>query len=208
MPYHLQELSNSSGTSVLHWREFSSSFSPFTYYAHLILQIPCKQVSDAITSRDRFWPTFRPSRCTLCVLAFRWTAPRRIALVAICLIWLFVILTIGITFGVHEGPVTYRGKVYTYYGDTKLWCWITQPFVEKQGIGLEYLWLWLAAFVDLLIYGFLALVVMNFVAVNENRRPRWVSNKERQMKNENSVVLSMDTRRSTAIRLSLWVLQV
>ena len=140
---------------------------------------------------------------TLCVLAFRWTAPRRIALVAICLIWLFVILTIGITFGVHEGPVTYRGKVYTYYGDTKLWCWITQPFVEKQGIGLEYLWLWLAAFVDLLIYGFLALVVMNFVAVNENRRPRWVSNKERQMKNENSVVLSMDTRRSTAIRLSL-----
>ena len=114
MPYYLQELSNSSGTSVLHWREFSSSFSPFTYYTHLILQIPCKQVSYAITSRDRFWPTFRPSRCILCILAFRWTAPRRIALVAICFIWLFIILTIGITFGVHNGPVTYRGKVYTY----------------------------------------------------------------------------------------------
>ena len=114
MPYYLQEPSNSSGTSVLHWREFSSSFSPFTYYTHLILQIPCKQVSYAITSRDRLWPTFRLSRCTLCILAFRWTAPRRIALVAICFIWLFVILIIGITFGVHNGPVTYRGKVYTY----------------------------------------------------------------------------------------------
>jgi len=39
---------------------------------------------------------------------------RRIALVAICFIWLFIILTIGITFGVHNSPVTYRGKVYTY----------------------------------------------------------------------------------------------
>lgn len=135
---------------------------------------------------------------TLCVLAFRWNAPRRIALFVISFIWLFIILIIAISFGVHKSPVTYKGEVYTYYGTTNFWCWITQPFVEKQGIALEYFWLWLTAFVDLLVYGFLALLFLNFVVVDENNRPRWLGSKERKMENHIS-----GTKKSIAIELLL-----
>lgn len=38
-----------------------------------------------------------------------------------------------------------------------------------ERIGLEYIWLWIAAFVDIIVYVFLALVVKGFVIVNGGR---------------------------------------
>lgn len=46
-----------------------------------------------------------------------------------------------------------------------LGCWITAHYSAER-IGLEYLWLWIAAFVDIIVYVFLALVVKGFIIVN------------------------------------------
>ena len=44
-------------------------------------------------------------------------------------------------------------------------CWITAHYLTQR-ITLEYLWLWMTAFVDLIVYAFLALVVKGFIVVN------------------------------------------
>jgi hypothetical protein len=45
-------------------------------------------------------------------------------------------------------------------------CWITARY-PSQRIALEYLWLWIAAFVDLIVYASLALILKGFVVVNK-----------------------------------------
>ena len=47
-------------------------------------------------------------------------------------------------------------------------CWITAHYPSER-IGLEYIWLWLAALVDIVVYVFLALVVKGFIIVNRGR---------------------------------------
>jgi hypothetical protein len=44
-------------------------------------------------------------------------------------------------------------------------CWITSRYRTQQ-IVLEYLWLWIAAFVDLVVYASLALIFKGFIIVN------------------------------------------
>jgi hypothetical protein len=46
-----------------------------------------------------------------------------------------------------------------------LGCWITSHY-SRERIGLQYIWLWIAAFVDVILYAFLALVVKGFIIVN------------------------------------------
>jgi hypothetical protein len=55
-----------------------------------------------------------------------------------------------------------------YYGDTQYWCWITSHY-PSQRIGLEYLWMWIAALVVTVVYIVLALVVKGFVSVDGGR---------------------------------------
>ncbi|KIM86585.1 hypothetical protein PILCRDRAFT_815818 [Piloderma croceum F 1598] len=90
------------------------------------------------------------------VLAFRWKSPPITALLVISFIWIFIALIIGITFATHKGKV--------YYGDTQYWCWITSRYLSQQ-IALEYLWLWIAAFVVLVVYASLALILKGFIVV-------------------------------------------
>lgn len=47
---------------------------------------------------------------------------------------------------------------------TSTGCWITEDY-GKQRIGLEYLWLWVAAFGNIIIYVFLALVFKGIIVV-------------------------------------------
>jgi len=94
---------------------------------------------------------------TFCVLIFHWRSSPMNALLIIGLIWVFIALIVGITFAIHRGQV--------YYGDTEYWCWITSRY-NRERIGLQYIWLWIAAFVDVILYAFLALVVKGFIIVN------------------------------------------
>jgi len=94
----------------------------------------------------------------------------------------FIVLVIGISFAAHQGQV--------YYGNTGYWCWITHQYPGER-IGLEYLWMWLAAFIDIFVYIFLALVVTGFVAANEGRIR---INASRQ-----PVSINLSSRRGTAM---------
>ncbi|KIM75363.1 hypothetical protein PILCRDRAFT_827270 [Piloderma croceum F 1598] len=91
------------------------------------------------------------------VLVFQWKSPPITALLVIGFIWIFIALIIGITFATHKGQV--------YYGVTQYWCWITARY-PSQRIALEYLWLWITAFVDLVVYASLALILKGFIIVN------------------------------------------
>lgn len=60
-------------------------------------------------------------------------------------------------------------------------CWITAHYPCER-IGLEYLWLYTAAFVDLMVYSILALVVKGFIVVDGcnmriTTREEWVHKK-------------------------------
>ncbi|ESK97967.1 hypothetical protein Moror_905 [Moniliophthora roreri MCA 2997] len=87
---------------------------------------------------------------TLLVLVFRVHSRPRTALVVLAVIWIFIALIVGINMGVHRGQ--------RYYGNTQYWCWITEQYAEER-IGLEYLWMWLAAFMNLVCYVLIALVL-------------------------------------------------
>jgi len=46
-----------------------------------------------------------------------------------------------------------------------LGCWISSGY-NGERIGTEYMWLWIAASVDIVLYVFLALVVKGFIVIN------------------------------------------
>lgn len=94
---------------------------------------------------------------TLGVLVFGWKSPPRVALIVIAFIWVFLALIVGIGMGVNKD-----GR---YYGNTRYWCWITAEY-EEERIGLEYAWLYIAAFFNLIVYAFLALVIRGILVVN------------------------------------------
>ena len=52
-----------------------------------------------------------------------------------------------------------------YWIIVNIGCWITARY-PSQRIALEYLWLWITAFVDLVVYASLALILKGFVIVN------------------------------------------
>ncbi|KAE9408213.1 hypothetical protein BT96DRAFT_1013670 [Gymnopus androsaceus JB14] len=97
---------------------------------------------------------------TFCVLVLRRHPPTRVAYLVLFLIWLFIGLIVGISIAAHKG----KG----YYGNTEYWCWITGDYSFER-IALEYLWLWLAAFVNLVCYGIMALVVKGVLLVDGAR---------------------------------------
>ncbi|KAI3622476.1 hypothetical protein WG66_015193 [Moniliophthora roreri] len=97
---------------------------------------------------------------TLLVLVFRVHSRPRTALVVLAVIWIFIALIVGINMGVHRGQ--------RYYGNTQYWCWITEQYAEER-IGLEYLWMWLAAFMNLVCYVLIALVLKGLLVVGEGR---------------------------------------
>lgn len=98
---------------------------------------------------------------TFFTLVFRWrpNPTSKLPLLVVAAIWIALALIIGISFATH------RHKVY--YGDTQYWCWITSDY-PVQRIVLEYLWMWITAFANIILYipMALALVYDATVAVN------------------------------------------
>ncbi|KAJ4002428.1 hypothetical protein F5050DRAFT_17484 [Lentinula boryana] len=97
---------------------------------------------------------------TFCVLVLRRNAPPPVAAAVLILIWIFIALIVGLSVSTHKGQ--------DYYGNTEYWCWITSRY-GFQRIALEYFWLWLAAFINLVCYGIMALVVKGVVVVDGTR---------------------------------------
>jgi hypothetical protein len=123
---------------------------------HCQVQAIFKQIGDvgvALTSLAIALHTFR-------VLVFRSSPDTKVAVFIVAAVW----TTIGIFVGI--GFVTNKSKLY--YGNTGYWCWITDSYTVQR-IVFEYLWLWLAAVVNMIVYGFLALVVVRIVVVEEGR---------------------------------------
>ncbi|KZS86784.1 hypothetical protein SISNIDRAFT_420513 [Sistotremastrum niveocremeum HHB9708] len=82
----------------------------------------------------------------LIVRNWRSSPSPKIALIVVAIIWSFVILVTTISLGVH------RNKEDPYYGNTKYWCWIRSPTYWKDGVGLEYAFMWLAGLSNILLY--------------------------------------------------------
>ncbi|KAF8889635.1 hypothetical protein BD779DRAFT_323283 [Infundibulicybe gibba] len=96
---------------------------------------------------------------TFGVLVLRLRAPAFTSKVVIGLIWTFVALIIGISSAVHKGG---------FYGNTDYWCWIREEFTTER-IVLEYLWLWLAAGIMLVLYGIIAAVIRGFITIEDGQ---------------------------------------
>lgn len=64
-------------------------------------------------------------------------------------------------------------------------CWITQNY-PGQRIGLEYLWMWMAAFLNILLYIPITLVLKRFITVT-GWRFRFLSNAERRRVSQSSI---------------------
>ncbi|KAJ3570140.1 hypothetical protein NP233_g4601 [Leucocoprinus birnbaumii] len=102
---------------------------------------------------------------TFFVLTYGWRANKYVnigALAAVCLF--IVLLAIVPGMGVsHKGP--------PYMGTTGYWCWITSSYLAYQ-ISLEYLWMWIAALVQLILYGLIALVMRRCLIVDSESKYR------------------------------------
>ncbi|KAK0441925.1 hypothetical protein EV421DRAFT_1711187 [Armillaria borealis] len=87
---------------------------------------------------------------TFLVLVCRFYSRPRTALIVIAAMWIFMALIVGISEAMHGDE--------DYYGSTGYWCWITSDF-GTQRITLEYLWVWIAVFLDIVCYVFISLAI-------------------------------------------------
>ncbi|KAG7448091.1 uncharacterized protein BT62DRAFT_891013 [Guyanagaster necrorhizus] len=94
---------------------------------------------------------------TFLVLVCRFYSRPRTALIVIAAIWIFMALIVGISEATHRGD--------DYYGSTGYWCWITSDF-NTQRITLEYLWVWIAVFLDIVCYVFISLAIKGIIVVD------------------------------------------
>ncbi|KAI0814885.1 hypothetical protein BC629DRAFT_1588573 [Irpex lacteus] len=109
---------------------------------------------------------------TFFALVFRWrpSANNRMPIFVITGIWLFLILLVGISLGTHKGK--------DYYGDTQFWCWITEQY-PVQRVVLEYMWMWITAFLNFVLYTLIAFVLFtDRTAVASGWRIRFIKNAE------------------------------
>jgi len=106
---------------------------------------------------------------TMCVIALRWGCPPKTGAVVVVFTWIFVGLLVGVSAVIH--------RHHNYFGDTQYWCWITGNYPVER-IALEYFWLWMSAFLNIVIYIFLALIIKGVLVV-ENGKIRLLRNHER-----------------------------
>jgi len=100
---------------------------------------------------------------TFFVLVFRWRSPPRTAIIVLAVIWTFIGLVIGVSMATHKGQ--------DYYGNTQYWCWITPGFASER-IALEYFWMWFTAFVNLICYIIIALVIKGIIVIDSGVKIR------------------------------------
>ncbi|RDB30849.1 hypothetical protein Hypma_005911 [Hypsizygus marmoreus] len=106
---------------------------------------------------------------TFCVLVVRWHAPPSSSKYIIGTVFLFIILMIGISVATRT-----HSEKGAYYGNTGFWCWIGDQY-KTEKIVFEYLWMWLAAFIMLIIYGIIALVMRGILVIGDEsgNESRW-----------------------------------
>ncbi|KAG2044967.1 hypothetical protein BDR03DRAFT_976861 [Suillus americanus] len=102
------------------------------------------------------------------VLVLRWSSPPKAALLGSAIIWVIVGLMVGIP----------NILIDNFYGPTGHWCWIEHN--NFQRMGLQYMWMWLAAFITIVVYIFLALVVKRIISV-DGYKIRWTSPETRSV---------------------------
>jgi len=106
---------------------------------------------------------------TFSVLVLRWHAPTSASKYIIAAVFLFIALLQSISAATRthsaKGP---------YYGNTGFWCWIGNNY-RTEKIVFEYMWMWLAAFIMLIIYGITALVMRGILTIGDEsqRNGRW-----------------------------------
>ncbi|KAG2016373.1 hypothetical protein CC2G_009544 [Coprinopsis cinerea AmutBmut pab1-1] len=77
-------------------------------------------------------------------------------------VWIFTALVVGIPNAVHRNEI--------YYGRNGFWCWIRDEYKVELVVS-EYLWVWLAAFLMVVLYTLMFLVMRGFIVVE--RGVRW-----------------------------------
>ncbi|PPQ78887.1 hypothetical protein CVT24_012274 [Panaeolus cyanescens] len=129
---------------------------------------------------------------TFLVLVLRCQVPRRMSRYAIGITWLFTVIILVIPNRVHRSD--------DYYGPTGFWCWITSKYSTER-IVTEYLWVWLSAFVMVVLYGAMFLVMRGWVIIDEG--VHWYKNYQESSDNSYEHVESEETRRTKAIANSM-----
>jgi len=92
---------------------------------------------------------------------------RTISVIVNCVTFIFMLLWVGIGFGIHTNPP----KEY-YAVPTPFWCWIGEDFLGER-LGGEYIWYWIALFGSILLYIPLFLLAFGHIRTGtEWYRPR------------------------------------
>ncbi|KAK0220350.1 hypothetical protein IW262DRAFT_1461614 [Armillaria fumosa] len=123
---------------------------------------------------------------TFNVLVMRWRAPPWLSIVIVSLVWILIVLNVGISYATHLG---------NYYGNTGYWCWIRDEYGAER-IALEYLWIWIALAIMVIIHGLIALVMRGFIIVDEDVHFMIHGNRVRQ---DLTVADDEDERQSKAV---------
>ncbi|KAF9050121.1 hypothetical protein BJ165DRAFT_1592200 [Panaeolus papilionaceus] len=114
---------------------------------------------------------------TFVVLVLRWRVSRLASALMVFAIWVSVAIIVGIPNIVHRNA--------TYYGEAGYWCWIHDAFPTER-IVAHYLWIWLASFSMILLYGAMFLVLRRSTVEEDDKTKtiarsllyacRWASN--------------------------------
>ncbi|KZT38481.1 hypothetical protein SISSUDRAFT_733376 [Sistotremastrum suecicum HHB10207 ss-3] len=101
----------------------------------------------------------------------------KMAITTVLSMWLFTILMTSVGLAVHHT------KGQPFYGNTGYWCWIRSPYSLREGIALQYGWLWLTAAVNCVLYISISLKLLGTRRRNINKgADTIVSERERSMK--------------------------
>ncbi|KIJ68570.1 hypothetical protein HYDPIDRAFT_24830 [Hydnomerulius pinastri MD-312] len=124
---------------------------------------------------------------TLQILVFRWDSSPKFAIVILAIVWVITALLVGIPNALQSH----------YYEPTGTWCWIKED--TKEQIGLEYLWMWIAAFLNIIVYVFLALVVKRVIII-DGHKLRWLGgNGRRQLTFSSTEGVGSEPRRDDGV---------
>lgn len=101
------------------------------------------------------------------VLVLGWRSPPKFALLILAIIWLSILILV----------VVPNVAQHNIYGPTGYWCWIDGSTAEQ--IGLDYMWMWLAAVLNIISYLFLVFVIKRAARADGNSF-RWWGKQERR----------------------------
>lgn len=132
---------------------------------------------------------------TFSAIVFRWRPrhPRVVSCLVMTAVWLTVVLIILISLATH------KDDLQAYWGNTGFWCWITKRYHLQQYL-LDYLFMWVTAFANIVLYVPLCLVLKGIITVNglhvkykrkENRQHITTQGSQNSGKGVDSIAMQM-----------------